>query len=314
MTIISLAAGIDVGRDWLDVGLAPSGKSFRTPNTPAGIAALVGRLRRGGVERVVIESIGALGARLVRALAEAGLAVGIVDPRRIRALRLAEGGKAKTDQLDARLIARFALHMSEVIRPVPSAEALEIRALSTRRRQLVEMIAMEKTRLRQVLDPVLLASCREVIRALGEERQRIETMLEARTNATPENRRKGELLRTIPGVGPAIAATLMADLPELGTRDSKAIASLAGVAPHIQQSGARQGRAHIEGGRPCVRAALYMAALNSARSEKGFRAEYRAMRNAGKPAKVALIAIARKIVVAANTMLKHDRPWTPKRT
>ena len=314
MTIISLAAGIDVGRDWLDVGLAPSGKGFRAPNTPAGIAALVGRLRRCGVERVVIESIGALGARLVRALAEAGLAVGVVDPRRIRALRLAEGGKAKTDQLDARLIARFALHMSEVIRPVPSAQALEIRALSTRRRQLVEMIAMEKTRLKQVLDPVLLASSREVIRALSEERLRIETMIEARTTATPENRRRGELLRTIPGVGPAIAATLMADLPELGTRDNKAIASLAGVAPHIQQSGARQGRAHIEGGRPCVRAALYMAALNSARSEKGFKAEYRAMRNAGKPAKVALIAIARKIVVAANTMLKHDRPWTPTRT
>ena len=182
----TLAAGVDVGRDWLDVGLAPSGKSFRTPNTPAGIAALVGRLRRTGVERVVIESIGALGARLVRALAKAGLEVGIVDPRRIRALRLAEGGRAKTDQLDARLIARFALHMSEVIRPVPSAEALEIRALSTRRRQLVEMIAMEKTRLKQVLDPVLLASSREVIRALGEERKRIETMLEARTNATPE--------------------------------------------------------------------------------------------------------------------------------
>jgi transposase len=312
MTIISLAAGVDIGRNWLDVGLAPSGKSFRMPNTPAGIAALVSRLRRGGVKRVVIESIGALGARLVRALANAGLEVGIVDPRRIKALRLAEGGKAKTDQLDARLIARFALHMSDVIRPVPSLEALEIRALSTRRRQLVEMIAMEKTRLRQVLDPVLLASCREVIRALGEERKRIETMLEARTNATPGNKRKGELLRTIPGIGPAIAATLMADLPELGARDNKAIASLAGVAPHIQQSGARQGRAHIEGGRPCVRAALYMAALNSARSEAGFKAEYRAMRNAGKPAKVALIAIARKIVVAANTMLKHDRPWTPK--
>ncbi len=314
MTIISLAAGIDVGRDWLDVGLAPSGKGFRTPNTPAGIAALVGRLRRCGVERVVIESIGALGARLVRALAEAGLAVGVVDPRRIRALRLAEGGKAKTDQLDARLIARFALHMSDVIRPAPSAQALEIRALSTRRRQLVEMIAMEKTRLKQVLDPALLASSREVIRALGEERTRIEAMIADRTTATPENRRKGELLRTIPGVGPAIAATLMADLPELGTRDNKAIASLAGVAPHIQQSGVSKGHAHIAGGRPCVRAALYMAALNAARSETGLKAEYQAMRAAGKPAKVALIAIARKIVVAANTMLKHDRPWTPTRT
>lgn len=306
-----IAAGVDVGRDWLDVALAPSGRHFRAPNTPAGAAAILGRLRRAGVTRVVLESIGALAARLVRTLAGAGLEVGVVDPRRIAALRTAEGGRAKTDRLDARLIARFALIMNDAIRPVPGADALELRALSTRRRQLVEMIAMEKTRLKQVIDPLLMASCREMIRMLGEERARIETMIETRTHATPEGQRRSELLRTIPGVGPAIAATFLADLPELGTLDSKAIASLAGVAPHIQQSGASPGRASIQGGRPCVRAAAYMAALTSARSEDGFKADYKAMRAAGKPAKVALIAIARKIVVAANVMLRNDRTWTP---
>jgi transposase len=308
---IAMAAGVDVGRDWLDVGLAPSGKHFRTPNTPAGITAIVGRLRRAGVRRVLLESIGALAARLVRALAEAGFEVGIVDPRRIVALRLAEGGRAKTDRLDAGLIARFALLMSDAIHPVPDAGILELRALSTRRRQLVEMIAMEKTRLKQVIDTALMASCREIIRVLAEERARIEAMIEARIHATPEGRRRSDLLRTIPGVGAAIASTFLADLPELGGIDNKAIASLAGLAPHIQQSGASQGSAHISGGRSCVRAAAYMAALSSVRSEAGFKAEYKAMRAVGKPAKVALIAIARKIIVAANVMLKNNTPWTP---
>jgi len=314
---ITAAAGVDVGRDWLDVAFVRSpeagvaGKHFRVPNTPAGIAAILSRLRRAGVVRVVIEAIGSLSARLVRALAAAGFEVGVVDPRRIAALRLAEGGRAKTDKLDAGLIARFALLMSDAIRPVPSAGALELRALSTRRRQLVEMIAMEKTRLKQAIDPVLMASSRAMITMLGEERTRIEAMLETRTRAAPEDRRKGDILRTIPGFGPAVVTTLMADLPELGASDSKGIASLAGVAPHIQQSGADPGRAHIQGGRSCVRAALYMAALSSIRSNTGFKAEYQAMRAAGKPAKVALIAIARKLLVAANAMIKQDRPWTP---
>jgi transposase len=315
--IISSAAGIDVGRDWLDVAIARSsdkriaGRHFRIANTPAAIARIPGRLRRAGVEGVVIEATGAPAACLVRTLAEAAMPLGVVDPRRIRALRLAEGGRAKTDKLDAGLIARFALIMTDAIRPAPSPAALELRALSTRRRQLVEMIAAEKTRLKQAFEPALMASFRLTIRLLGEERARIEAMIEARTSATPADRRKGELLRSIPGVGPAICATLMADLPELGARDNKAIASLAGVAPHIQQSGAQAGHAHIQGGRPCVRAALYMAALSAVRHDPGFRADYNAARAAGKPAKVALIAIARKIVVAANAIVKHDTPWTP---
>lgn len=309
--IISAAAGVDVGRDWLDVAIAPSGRHFRIANTPAAIAAVPARLRRAGVERVVIESTGAPAACLVRTLADAAMPLGVVDPRRIKALRLAEGRKAKTDKLDAGLIARFALLMTDAVRPAPSAAALELRALSTRRRQLVEMIAAEKTRLKQAFEPALMASFRLTIQILGEERVRIEAMIEARTSATPEDRRKGELLRSIPGVGPTISATLLADLPELGARDNKAIASLAGVAPHIQQSGAQAGRAHIQGGRPCVRAALYMAALSAVRHDAGFKADYKAMRAAGKPAKVALIAIARKLVVAANAIIKHDQPWTP---
>jgi len=305
------AAGVDVGRDYLDVAIAPGGRGFRAANTAKGIEAIVGRLRRAGVRRVVMESIGSYGAGLVRALAQTDVQIGVVDPRRIKALRTAEGRRAKTDRLDAELIARFALIMPDVARPVPNRQALEIRALSARRRQLVEMAAMEKTRLRQVLDEAITQSLRRTITALAEERALVEARLQDLLNADDANLAKQALLRTVPGFGPAVTTTLMADLPELGGLDRKAIASLAGLAPHPNESGTRTGQAHIQGGRPCVRAALYMAALAAARSDKGFKAEYQALRQAGKPAKVALIAIARKLVVAANGMLKANRPWIP---
>lgn len=303
------AAGVDIGRDFLDVAIAPKGAVLRFSNAPHGVAAALARLSRDGVRRVVIESIGCYGARLVRALADGGFEVGVVDPRRIRALRLAEGKRAKTDRLDARLIARFALSMHAAARPVPAPRTYEIRALSTRRRQLVEMIAMEKTRLKQALDDDIADSCRCAIARLGEERARIEDKLRARVIAEEQARTDHQLLQTIPGIGPVIALTLMADLPELGTLNRREIASLAGLAPHPNESGTRTGGAHIQGGRACVRAALYMAAVSAARSDTGFRAEYAALRQAGKPAKVALIAIARKLAVAANSILKNKTPW-----
>jgi transposase len=304
------AAGVDVGRDFFDVGLAPSGRVFRVANGPVGVAAVVDRLRRAGAARVVLESIGGYGARLVRALAEAGFEVGVIDPKRIRALRIAEGRRAKTDRLDAKLIARFALIMQDAARPLPSAKAFEIRALSTRRRQLVEMAAMEKVRLKQTLDEAVAASCRQIIALLAEERAKVENLLQAELLAAADGAARSRLLQTIPGVGPAVSMTLLADLPELGGLDRKTVASLAGLAPHPDQSGTRTGQAHISGGRPCVRAALYMAAISATRTDKGFKREYLAMRQAGKPAKVALIAIARKIAVAANSMLKAQQPWT----
>lgn len=305
----SCAAGVDVGRDFFDVGLAPSGRVFRTANGAKGVEAVVMRLRREGVGRVVLESIGGYGARLVRALADAGFEVGVIDPKRIRALRIAEGKKAKTDRLDAALIARFALIMRDAARPVPSAKAFEIRALSTRRRQLVEMAAMEKVRLGQTLDAAVANSCRQIIALLAQERAKVEALLQAELMASQGGPERLRLLQTIPGVGPAVSMTLMADLPELGTLDRKAVASLAGLAPHPNQSGTRTGQAHIAGGRPCVRAALYMAAVSATRADNGFKREYQVLRLAGKPAKVALIAIARRLVVAANTMLKDNRPW-----
>jgi transposase len=309
MTMVC-AAGIDVGKDFLDVSIAPLGRTFRASNALVGIRTTVNRLQQAGVTRVVLESIGTYGMRLVRALADAGFDVGIVDPKRIKALRLAEGRHAKTDRLDAELIARFALLMNDAARPIPDAKALEIRALSTRRRQVVEMAAMEKTRLKQALDQEVVESCRILIEQLTAERHRIEEKLQQHLLAEPNDVDRAALLQSIPGIGPAIAMTLMTDFPELGTMDRKAVASLAGLAPHPNESGMRTGARHIQGGRPCVRTALYMAALTAARSNKGFKAEYQALRASGKPAKVALIAIARKLIVAANAILKTGQPWS----
>lgn len=308
MTSLVCAAGIDVGRDHLDFSIAPSCEGGRVSNGADGVAKLVARLSRHGVARVALEAIGPYAERLVRALAQAGIAVGSVDPRRIKAWRVAEGRRAKNDRLDAQLIARFALAMPDIVRPVPDQNSRETRALSTRRRQLVEMIAMEKTRLKQSLDETIAQSHRAMIETLSAERAEIEARLAARIEAAAP--RRMALLQSAPGVGPAVAVTLAADLPELGALDRRAIASLAGLAPQISQSGTATPRAAIAGGRPCVRAALYMAALSAARLETGYKHEYQALRQAGKPAKVALIAIARKLLIALNSMVRDNTKWT----
>lgn len=309
----SQAAGIDAGKSFLDVAIAPGGRAFRVPNAPRGIAVVVERLMRMHVRRVILEAIGPYAAALVRALARAGFDVGVVNPRRIKAFRDAEGRHAKTDRLDAGLIARFALVMSDAIRPLPSDDQLAAKALATRRRQIVEMIAMEKTRLKQATDRFITASHRNAIVNLTVERKRIEELLDRKLDAVPASKRRREILMSIPGIGKQVATVLVTDLPEIGTTDRRAIASLAGLAPHPHQSGASPGRNQIAGGRPCVRAALYMAALSAARFDPQLRAAYKAMRQDGKPAKVALIATARKLVILANTLIKADRTYEPKR-
>lgn len=306
---LSIAAGIDAGQKFLDVGLAPSGRCFRVPNAPLGIACIVERLAAAGVRRVVLEAIGPYAQRLTRALGQAGFEVGVVNPRRIKAFRDAEGRRAKTDRLDAGLIARFALVMTDAVRPLPTAEMARLKALSLRRRQLVEMIAMEKTRLRQASEPLLIESHRAVIAELGAACAEIEAELDRSLADDAASAESLAILTSIPGIGRRIATLLATDLPELGQTDRKAIASLAGLAPHVSQSGNTPPRATISGGRPCVRAALYMAALVSVRHDPQRKAEYTAMRSAGKPAKLALVAIARKILVTANALVKARRTF-----
>jgi transposase len=308
------AAGIDAGKSYLDVGIEPSRKHFRVANAAAGIDDAIARLQKAAVRKVVLEAIGPFAQAAVTRLVAAGFEVGLVNPRRIKAFREAEGGRAKTDRLDARLIARFAVQMTDALRPVPTESQQALKALATRRRQLVEMVAMEKTRLKQTADPWLCESHRAAIATLGAERARIETEIEARLAADAAATRKRTILVSMPGFGPAVSATLITDLPELGTLDRRAIASLAGLAPHPSQSGTSIGRNQIGGGRPCVRTALYMAGLVASRCNPRFRAEYQAMRASGKPAKVAIIAVARKLLVLANSLIKNDSLYDPNRT
>ncbi|MCJ2071221.1 IS110 family transposase [Methylobacterium sp. J-030] len=309
-----VAAGIDVGQRFLDLGLAPSGQTTRYRNEPSDIARLVERLAQGRVARVVLEAIGSYAQPLVLALVEAGLSVGVVNPRRIKAFREAEGGRAKTDRLDARLIARFARAMPEAIRPLPDATARALKELSTRRQQLVAMRAVEKTRLQQAREPAVLESHRACIASLDAACAAIEAELDARIRADAARLEAQRLLVSIPGIGPRVAGVLICDLPELGQRDRKSIASLAGLAPHVSQSGNAPPRAMIGGGRPCVRAALYMSALVAVRHDPHFKASYRALRDQGKPAKLALIAVARRILITANAVLKTKTPYQSQNT
>ncbi len=264
------------------------------------------------MRRVVLEAIGPYTLRLVHRLASAGFEVGLVNPRRIKAFREAEGRRAKTDRLDAALIARFALRMADTLRPLPTPAQLAAKTLAARRRQLVEMIAAEKTRLKQTDDPDLLASHRLTIETLARERDRIEAKLDQALAADPAAAGKLALLTSIPGIGKQVATVLLTDLPELGTLNRRTAASLAGLAPHPNQSGLAPGRNAIAGGRACVRAALYMAALSAARHEPRLRTDYAAMRHAGKPAKVALVAIARKLLTIANAVIKTAQPYAPQ--
>jgi transposase len=309
MTLV--CAGIDAGQRSLDIAVAPAGPTFRISNTAPAIAGLVERLAAERVTRVVLEAIGPYAQTLVDALAEAGFAVGVVNPRRIKAFRDAEGRRAKTDRLDARLIARFALVMSDAVRPLPCADQTALKALSTRRRQLTEMIAMEKTRLKQARDPLLIDSHRGTLADLSAARAAVEAAIAGRIAADPALAQTRRLLVSVPGIGERVADVLVAELPELGRRDRKVIASLAGLAPHPSQSGQAPARAAIGGGRPCVRAALYMSALSAVRHDPHWRGIYTRLRDEGKPAKLALVAVARRILIAANAILKTQTPYTP---
>jgi transposase len=306
MLSVASSAGIDVGKQYLDVGFFPAAKPLRVVNEPTGIAKIVSVLRARGVGRVALEAIGSYARKVICALVEAGFQVFVVNPRRIKAFRDAEGLIAKTDRLDAALIARFACKMSQDLRPIPDADQLILKALSTRRRQLTELIAMEKTRLRQAMDQMIIDSCRHLIATLEKACGEIEEELTRRISVDARLARKRAILISIPGFGQRISTLLITDMPELGTIDRKAAASLAGHAPHPMQSGLSKGRNAIAGGRPCLRAAFYMAALVAARTNPKFKRLYKDMRQAGKPAKVALVAIARRLAALANALMRDD--------
>jgi transposase len=305
--------GIDVAKDKLDVAVRPSAAQWVTPQTEEGLSALVERLSALEPELVVLEATGGYELAVAAALATASIPVAVVNPRQVREFARGSGQLAKTDALDAAVLARFAEVVHPTPRPLPETQAQELSALLTRRRQLQAMLIAERQRLGTALLAVRPHITRH-IRFLEAELADLDQQLRAAVQASPLWREQEDLLRSTPGIGPATALALLAEMPELGHLDRKKIAALVGVAPFPCDSGKLKGKRIVWGGRARVRSALYMAALVAVRHNPVLRAFYHRLRAAGKPKKVALTACMHKLLTILNAMLRHRTRWSPALT
>ena len=312
MDKIPVFVGIDVAKHRLEVHLRPSGESFTIDYREEEVAALVERrLLPLEPTLIVLEATGGLEVRLAAALAAAALPVAVVNPRQVRSFARAMGRLAKTDRLDAKVIAHFAEAVRPPVRPLPDETTRHLGALVARRRQLLEMLVAERNR-RQAADRALHERIDAHLTWLESALAEIEGDLDGAVRDSPVWRAKEELLRSVPGVGPVSARTLLAQLPELGSLTRRQVAALVGVAPFNRDSGKMRGRRTIWAGRAALRACLYMAAVAAARGSNPVIASfYRRLRLAGKPAKLALTACMRKLVVTLNAMLRTSTVWKP---
>jgi transposase len=308
-----LHVGVDVAKHNLDVAVHETDQAARFPNDPSGRKALVRLLRPLGPTLVVLEATGGYQAATAVALHEAGLPVVVVNPRQVRDHAKAQGILAKTDRLDAKVLAHFAARIQPPVRDLPQAEVLALRELVDRREQLVGMKVAEENRL-QLASPAMGANLQKHIRWLQKQIEALEKEVDDTLRASPLWQEQVELLQTCKGVGPCLSATLCAHLPELGRLEGRQIAALVGVAPFNRDSGQKRGRRQVWGGRSQVRRVLYMSALSCLRWNPVIGAFYRRLRAAGKPAKVALVAAMRKLVVILNAMVRDRRPWSPPQT
>lgn len=299
--------GIDVSKAQVDVAVRPEGR-FAAPNDEAGVAQVLERLRAVPPTLVVVEATGGLEIPLVGALATAGVPVVVVNPRQVRDFAKAAGRLAKTDAVDAQVLAHFAEVMRPEPRPLPDEQTQALAAILARRRQLVEMLTAEQNRLASARQ-AMRTSLRAHITWLERELSHTDRDLASAIRESPVWREKEALLRSMPGVGPVLTTTLLANLPELGTVTGKQIAALVGVAPFNRDSGTWRGKRAVWGGRAPIRAVLYMGALVAARFNPVIRAFYLRLCAAGKAKKVALTACMRKLLLILNAMLKHRTPW-----
>ena len=300
--------GIDVAKAHLDLAIGPGGQPWRVTNDESGIAQVVSKLQPLDPALVVLEATGGLQLPLVAALASADLPVVVVNPRQVRDFAKATGQLAKTDHLDAQVLAHFGQAVRPTPRALPDAQSRELSALLARRQQLVGMLVAEKNRLGTVGPPV-----RHRIQAhvqwLEQELEDSDTHLGKTIRESPVWREKDNLLQSVPGIGPVVSTTLLAELPQLGTLSRQQISNLVGVAPLNRDSGVFRGKRAIWGGRSRVRATLYMAALVATRYNPVIRAFYQRLCGAGKPKKVALTACMHKLLIILNSLLKHNRAW-----
>lgn len=304
--------GIDVSKAYLDVHIRPDDTNRRFDNSPAGIAAVLAWLEPMKPALIVIEATGGYESALAACLSLQGLPLSLVNPKRARAFADALGQNAKTDPLDATVLAEFAERVRPTVRPLADAQTQQLQALVSRRNQLVEMRTMESNRLATAKDRVVRRSIETILRALEKELAKAEKELAQTVEQSPVWQAKDELLQSIPGIGPVASRTLLGWMPELGTLSREEAGALVGVAPVNRDSGKWSGKRFIKGGRAIVRRVLYLAAHAARQGNAVLQAFAERLEKAGKAPKVIRIAVARKLVIIANAVLRDQRPWQPK--
>lgn len=300
--------GIDVSKAYLDVGVGEEGEQWRVKNDQQGIEVLVNRLKEIQPKLIVIESTGGLERPVLMKMCQEGLPVALVNPKRVREFARAIGLLAKTDRLDARLLARFGRNGKPAITVLPNQNEQQLSDLMARRKQLIDMLTAEENRL-STSAPVLSKLILDHVAWLRQSIKDIEKEIDDFNQQDPSLKEKQDLMRTVKGVGPITANILSANLPELGRLNKKKIAALVGVAPFNNDSGRLRGRRRIKGGRPEIRKILYMAAVCASRHNPVIRSFYLSLLRRGKVHKVALVACMRKLLVILNAMVRDNRPW-----
>ena len=301
--------GFEISMDQRDARVRPGGEAFGVPRDAKGLAALVEQLQGMRIALVVMEATGGFETIVAATLAAAGLPLAVVNPRQIRDFARATGRLAKTDALDAEVIAHFAEAVRPEPRPVPDQEAQALGEMVARRRQIVETMTAERNRRRHLTRPRLVKGVDRVIALLQAQLSELEGDIDEAIRKTPAWREREDLLRSVPGIGPATARTLIAELPELGALDRRKIASLVGLAPMNRDSGTMRGRRTIVGGRGTVRSALFMSIMVAIRHKLPLEATYERLKQAGKPPKVAIVACMRKLLTIANAIIRDQKPW-----
>jgi transposase len=306
-----LFVGIDISKDRLDVHIQPTEERFSLAHDEAGVAEVVRRLQGVAPQLVVMEATGGYETTVAAALGSAGLPVAVVNPRQIRDYARATGQLAKTDRLDARVIALFAQAVRPAVRPLPDEQAQQLGEVVARRRQLVDMLSAEMNRRRMVRDPRLRERLNAHIAWLEQAVREVDEDLRRLVRGSALWRETDDLLRSAPGIGKVTSCTLIADLPELGHLDRRRIAALVGVAPFNRDSGTMRGRRIVTGGRASVRKVLYMATLSAIRRNPTIAAFYQRLRAGGRPGKVAVVAAMRKLLTILNAIVRERRAWQP---
>ncbi len=305
----AIVVGIDVSKDRLDVAVRPTGETFSVARDAEGLDALLARLTPLGPKAVAVEATGGYEIVVAASLGAGGLAVVVVNPAQVRSFANALGKRAKTDPIDAQVIAHFVEATKPEIRPLLDAETRLLADLIARRRQIVQMIVAERQRQKRLTEKRLQKSIVRLLAALQKELSTLEAEIDTVVRGSPAWREKEDLLASVPGVGKIIARTLLAELPELGSLDRRKGASLVGLAPWTRQSGQWKGKSFIGGGRADVRAALFTGAMVAARHNPDLKAFRDRLVQAGKPKLVAMVATARKLLTILNAIVRDQQPW-----